>query len=86
MDIFFLQAQEAEEILYEDKFEYTLSEKQLEFWNWALLVREFSRKDAVEALSFPARTVESIVKKLFDEKRIERLGQGRATRYVVLKK
>ena len=76
IDIFYLQAQEAEAILYEDKFEYTLSEKQLEFWNWALSVREFTRKDAINALSFPPRTVESIIKKLFDEKRIKRMGRA----------
>lgn len=42
---------------------------------------EFGRKGAVEALGFPERTVESIIKKLVDLKRIERRGQGKATRY-----
>ncbi len=43
--------------------------------------QEFSRKEAVKALGFPERTVESIIKKLLDLKRIERLGQGKTTRY-----
>jgi Fic family protein len=42
---------------------------------------EFSRKDAVGELGFPERTVESIIKKLYELKRLERLGQGKATRY-----
>lgn len=39
----------------------------------------------MEALGFPARTVEGIIKKLRDMKKLERLGQGRATRYRVVK-
>jgi len=79
------QARQAVKILEGDHFEYLLSEKQLELWRWAtgLPEREFTRKSAMEALEFPARTVESIIKKLRDLKRLERLGEGRATRYKV---
>jgi hypothetical protein len=42
---------------------------------------DFSRKDAVTALGFPERTIESIIKKLVMLKRLHRLGQGKATRY-----
>jgi hypothetical protein len=63
-----------------------LSEKQLTLWNWANeRALEFSRKDAIEALGFPGRTVESIIKKLVDLKRLSRLGQGKATRYKLIK-
>ena len=48
-------------------------------------LHEFGRKDAVAALSFPERTVESIIKKLVDLKRLERIGEGRAIRYRVIK-
>ena len=83
-DIFHQQAIEAQTLLESDQFEYLLSEKQMQFWQWAKQQGEFSRKKAVEALGFPNRTVESIIKKLFDMKKLERLGQGRATRYRVV--
>ena len=65
--------------------EYLLSPKQLSLWQWAVQNGsfEFSRKDAVEALGFPERTVESIIKKLVAMKRLQRLGEGKATRYKV---
>ena len=83
--IFRKQAVEAQHILESDQFEYLLSEKQLAFWRWAEAQAEFSRKDAIEALGFPARTVEDIIKKIFGMKKLQRLGQGRATRYRVVK-
>ena len=65
-----------------DNTEYLLSEKQLALWHWTLtLGKPFSRKDAVSALGFPERTVEAIIKKLVSLKRLERIGQGKATRY-----
>jgi hypothetical protein len=60
-----------------------LSEKQWEVWNWARATGDFSRKTAVESLRMPPRTVESIIKKLLALKKIERLGEGRASRYRV---
>ncbi len=80
-----LQATEAVKFLEEDNFEYLLSEKQLALWQWAcsLSPKPFSRADAIAALSFPARTVEACIKKLLNLNKLERLGQGRATRYRV---
>jgi Fic family protein len=82
-DILRRQARAAQAILESDQFEYLLSEKQLALWSWAqeLAGREFSRGDAIEALGFAPKTVEQIIKKLLDMKKIEQLGQGRATRY-----
>ncbi len=54
------------------------------FWQWAIRQAEFSRKSAIEALGFAPRTVEEITRKLLDMKKLERLGQGRATRYRVI--
>jgi Fic family protein len=81
-----LQAQEAVNILEQDNIEYLLSEKQLALWEWicGLSKNEFSRADAITALKFPARTVEASIKKLLDLKKLERIGQGRATRYKIL--
>ncbi len=83
-DIFYQQAKAAQTLLESDQFEYLLSGKQMEFWQWAKQQGEFSRKSAIEALGFPPRTVEEITKKLREMKKLERLGQGRATRYRVL--
>lgn len=77
-----MQAREFIEVLESDNIEYLLSEKQLALWQWAnSLNKEFSRKDAIEALNLPPRTIESIIKKLVDMKKLQVLGQGRATRY-----
>lgn len=76
------QSEQALKIIAGDNIEYLLSEKQLLLWNWANeRASEFSRRDAVDALGFPERTVESIIKKLVNLKRLVRLGQGKATRY-----
>jgi len=85
--VFFLnviksQSTQALKIIEGDNIEYLLSEKQLALWNWVIeRGSDFSRKDAVEALGFPERTIESIIKKLVDLKRLDRLAQGKATRY-----
>lgn len=82
-----LQATQAFELLESGTIEHLLSPKQLSLWQWALQneTLEFSRKDAVQALGFPERTVESIIKKLLTMKRLHRLGEGPATRYKVIK-
>ncbi len=86
--IFFLnvikkQSDQALKIIEGDDIEYLLSDKQQALWVWAKDKKIFGRKDAIEALGFPARTVESIIKKLLDLKRLEKLGEGKATRYKV---
>lgn len=80
------QSKQALKVIEGDHIEYLLSEKQLALWYWVSnsADMEFSRKDAVEALGFPERTVESIIKKLVDLKRLQRQGQGKATRYKVV--
>ena len=84
--VFFLeivreQVRGAIHILVDDGSENLLSEKQWEVWNWVRATGDFSRKTAVAALRMPPRTVESAIKKLLDLKKIERFGEGRATRY-----
>jgi len=88
--IFFLktvnqQAQKALKILQGETVEHLLSEKQLALWQWAqgLAKKEFARKDAIEALGFPPRTVESIIKKLFEVKKLTKTGEGRGVKYKI---
>jgi Fic family protein len=88
LEIVKAQADGALAIIQQDQSEYLLSEKQLALWQWAQSHTKpvFSRKDAIEGLGFPARTVESSIKKLLELKRLERIGQGRGTRYRVIVK
>lgn len=77
------QARDSMAIIESDQTEHLLSGKQLALWQW-INTRpelEFSRKDAINALGFPSRTVESVIRKLLDLKKLERIGEGRATRY-----
>lgn len=86
LDVFHRQSTKALRIIQGDSVESLLSEKQLALWIWANeRGNTFSRKDAVAALGFPERTVEYSIHKLVDLKRLERLGQGKATYYKVLK-
>lgn len=89
--IFFLsvvktQTVHAMKIIENSDIENLLSPKQLELWQWILQNQsvEFGRKDAVEALGFPKRTVEESIKKLLGLKRIIKLGEGKATRYKLI--
>ena len=87
LKIFRSQAREALALLTAERIEPLLSGRQLAVWQWATALpppHEFSRKDAIAALGFPPRTIEQVVKKLTDMKRLTRLGQGRATRYRVI--
>jgi Fic family protein len=80
------QAVKALAIIESDRIEHLLSVKQLAVWQWAQSSSqaEFSRKDAIAALGFPPRTIESCIKKLLELKRLERIGVARSTRYRVL--
>jgi len=77
------QAKQALAVIEGDQIEHLLSEKQLALWQWAQArdATEFSRKDAIAALGFAPRTVEASIAKLVSLKRLERIGEGRATRY-----
>lgn len=87
LEIVKAQAKAALTIIQEDQTEHLLSEKQLALWQWVQTRNEpaFSRKDAIEALGFPARTIEAAIKKLLEMKRLDRIGEGRGTRYRVVK-
>jgi Fic family protein len=77
------QSEEALAILKGNSVDYLLSENQLAILAWMRTSAKetVTRKDLIEALNIPARTVEAAIKRLFDMKQIERLGSGRATRY-----
>jgi len=85
LNIIRIQSNQALKLLENDSIEHLLSEKQLTLWHWAIKQNtSFSRKDVIAALNFPPRTVEAIIKKLVDLKRLKRLGQGKTTSYTVI--
>ncbi len=77
------QSEDALAILKRNSVDYLLSENQLAILAWMRTSAKetVTRKDLIEALNIPARTVEAAIKRLFDMKQIERLVSGRATRY-----
>jgi len=81
------QSPQALNIIEGDTIEYLLSDRQMTLWQWVhkQAPDEFSRGEAISALGLPARTVESILKKLLELNKIRRFGQGRATRYTLRK-
>lgn len=87
VEIIRFQATAALALITEDRIENLLSQKQLALWQWAQARSEpaFSRKDAIGALGFPPRTVEAIIRKLVELGRFERIGEGRGTRYRVIR-
>lgn len=77
------QSHKALEIMEGDNIDYLLSEKQLRILEWGrgAVLTKFSRKDVIDALGMPPRTVEESIKRLVEYKKLEKLCQGRATRY-----
>lgn len=75
------QSELAVKILEEENEKQFLSEKQKEVFDYAQTVESFSRLEALEATGIAMRTMNQIIDKLLTMKKIERLGQGRATRY-----
>jgi Fic family protein len=77
------QSGKALNLLSQESVEQFLSVKQLEVWNFALSQKEFSRGDVIAATELNARTIEHTIKKLVEMKKLDRIGEGRATRYRV---
>ncbi len=80
------QSHKALEIMEGENIDYLLSEKQLKILEWGrgTTLTEFSRKDVIDALGIPPRTVEESIKRLVEFKKLKKLGQGRATRYKLI--
>jgi Fic family protein len=81
------QAGLALDILQRDDRESLLSRNQQSILNWVRSREEdvFTRGDLIGAFDLPARTIEASVKRLLEHRFIERIGEGRATRYRYLR-
>jgi len=79
------QAEQAIELLSHENIERLLSLKQLAVWNYLSEVTEAAPRDIAEATGVARPTVSQALDVLLRLKKIERLGQGRSTRYHVTK-
>ena len=79
--ILLTQAQQANQLLSAQKLEASLSPKQLLVWRYLQTVTEASPGQISQATGVARSTVAQAISKLLGLNQLERLGQGRATRY-----
>lgn len=81
LEIVYEQAKTATELLSTENIEKLLSPTQLKAWEYLQKRLEVTPKELSEKLKIPRPTVNQVLTKLIELKKIERLGQGRSTRY-----
>jgi len=81
LSILLKQTQIAIGLLSKESIENLLSEKQTAVWNYFNEHEVVTPKNLRDNLKIAGPTVAQIVNKLLEMKKIERMGQGRATRY-----
>jgi Fic family protein len=81
LEILLQQSKAAIALLSEENIEKILSVKQLAVWQYIQTVNEATPKEIVENTKISRPTINQILDKLIRLKKIERLGQGRSTRY-----
>jgi uncharacterized membrane protein len=86
LEIALYQAQVALELFSDENIEKLLSPRQLEVWQYIQEVMEVTPKELSEKLDIPRPTINQVVNRLLELRKIERLGIGRATRYRVIEK
>ena len=84
LHIILIQSREAVHLLSADNFENTLSVKQLAVLEYVQKVKEATPNEIVENTKVVRPTVNQILVKLLNLKKIERVGMGRSTRYRIL--
>lgn len=81
LEITLHQSKMALELFSDENVEKLLSPRQLEVWQYMQDAIEATPKELSEKLSIPRPTINQVLNKLLDLKKIERLGLGRGTRY-----
>lgn len=79
--IILVQSNMAIELLSKENIETILSKKQLSVWHYMQTVEETTPLEISKKLKIARPTVNQILTKLLQLKRIERIGLGRSTRY-----
>jgi Fic family protein len=81
LDVTLHQSRIALELFSEENVEKLLSPRQLEVWQYMQEAIEVTPKELSENLGIPRITINQVLDRLLDLKKIERLGLGRGTRY-----
>lgn len=81
LTIFLQQSQTALKLLSQENIEKILSPKQLAVWQYLQTVNEATPKEIAQKTKISRPTINQVLNKLMHLKKIERLGQGRSTRY-----
>lgn len=81
LDIVLQQSKSAIDLLSKENIETILSEKQLSVWQFIQTVEECTPIEISRKLKIPRPTINQIMSKLLNLKKVERLGMGRAVRY-----
>lgn len=81
LDVFVKQSQMAVNLLSQENIEKLLSEKQLTVWEYLSKVKQTTPREIAAETKIAYETVRQALRKLLRLKRVERIGQGRSTRY-----
>ncbi|OGI13082.1 MAG: hypothetical protein A3I68_03135 [Candidatus Melainabacteria bacterium RIFCSPLOWO2_02_FULL_35_15] len=81
LDVVLQQSKLAIDLLSKENIETILSEKQLSVWQFIQTVEECTPIEISKKLKIPRPTINQIMNKLLDLKKVERIGMGRAVRY-----
>ncbi len=81
LDVTLHQSKMALDLFSEENVEKLLSPRQLEVWQYMQDAIEVTPKELSEKLGIPRPTINQVLGRLLDLKKIERLGLGRGTRY-----
>ena len=84
LDVVHQQSKAALELLSDENIEKLLSPRQLEVWQYMLDAEEVTPKELSDNLGIPRPTINQVLNRLIDLKKIERIGLGRGTRYRVI--
>jgi Fic family protein len=85
LDIVLQQSKLAIDLLSKENIETILSEKQLSVWQFIQTVEECPPIEISKKLKIPRPTINQIMNKLLNLKKVERIGMGRAVRYRITK-
>lgn len=81
LEVVQFQAQTALDLFSDENIEKLLSPRQVSVWQYMQDATEVTPKELSEKLNIPRPTINQVVNRLINLKRIERLGAGRGTRY-----
>lgn len=84
LEVIFIQTKKAVDLLSSGNFEKTLSLKQLEVWQLFQKDKELVPREIYVKTKISRPTINQVLSKLVQLKKIEKIGLGRATRYILV--